>query len=142
MIEAGTQKGSQFITVWATKDFLKDASKEFSGREHSKATKQSQVVAGESLQHDILKCVDNGLNKFGASIKQSVYWQLQNKYKIEAKDIPSSPQQFSEALEKILGYGGAVMVERAIVDELIAKFGIKSLPKKRFAIALQKITNR
>ncbi|MDG6996146.1 MAG: hypothetical protein JRN52_09485 [Nitrososphaerota archaeon] len=142
MIEAGTQRGSQFITAWATKDFLKDATKEFSGGKYSKATKQSQVVAGESLQHDILKCVDNGLSKFGASIKQSVYWQLQNKHKIEAKDIPLSPQQFSEALEKILGYGGAIMVERAIADELVSKFGIEFLPKKRFTIALDKILNK
>lgn len=96
----------------------------------------------QSLDYEILQCVDKGLSVYGSSIRQTVYWQLLMKYKIKASDIPSSPELFCVGLEKILGSGGAVMVERAIVNEMITTFDLKLLPQKKFAAALACIMNR
>lgn len=129
----------RFLTIWARKDFFGSARTKSGISRNSDPAKSVEKMDKQSLEYEILQCVDKGLSVYGSSIRQTVYWQLLTKYKIKASDIPSNPGIFSSGLESILGSGGAVMVERAIVNEMIARFSIPSLPQKKFSAALDTI---
>ncbi len=96
----------------------------------------------QSLDYEILRCVDNGLNALGPSIRQTVYWQLLMKYNLRMSEIPSNAEVFAMRLVSILGSGGAIMAERAIVNELVAAFGLRNLPAKRLVPAMEFIMRR
>jgi hypothetical protein len=96
----------------------------------------------ETLDYDILQCIDRGLGKCGSSIKHATYWQLLIIFNMKASDIPTHPEEFSNALEKIFGSGGGVMIERAIVQELKSEFQIERLQSTRFVQTLEQIRGR
>jgi hypothetical protein len=96
----------------------------------------------QNLDYEILRCVDNGLNSMGPSIRQMVYWQLLMKFNLRMSQIPENAEVFAMRLESILGSGGAIMAERAIVSELISAFGLMNLPQKRLVPAMEFIMRR
>ncbi len=91
----------------------------------------------ETLDYEILQCIDRGLSTCGPSIRHATYWQLLVVFNLKASAIPARPEQFSNALEKIFGSGGAVMIERAIVKEIMKQFQIEYLKSTRFLYALE-----
>ena len=58
--------------------------------------------------------------------RHSAYWQLLVVFNLKASDIPTSPEAFSNVLEKIFG-SGAVLIEREIVNEIICRILLKRL---------------
>jgi len=53
----------------------------------------------------LLEAVDEALSTLGESIKKSVYFHLEETYKIRSCEIPIKIAQFSDALEKMFGIG-------------------------------------
>ena len=96
----------------------------------------------ETLDYEILRCVDNGLSTCGPSIRHATYWQLLVVFNLKASAIATYPEQFSNALEKIFGSGGAVMIERTIVKEIMKHFGIEYLKPMRFLSALEYVRGK
>ena len=96
----------------------------------------------ETVDYEILRCVDNGLSNCGPSIRHATYWQLLVVFNLKAGAITTYPEQFSNALEKIFGSGGAVMIERAIVKEIMKHFGIEYLKSTRFLSALEYVRGK
>ena len=96
----------------------------------------------ETLDYEILQCVDRGLGNCGQSLRHSAYWQLLVVFNLKASAIPSSPEVFSTALEKIFGSGEAVLIEREIVKEFMSRFQIKYLDSKRFLPALEHVKRK
>lgn len=71
----------------------------------------------------VLDCIDKGLETFGASVKQAIYWRLEAECRLKRKDIVNKPDVFSKNLFRIFGVGTKT-VEQVIIERLRATFGI------------------
>ena len=82
------------------------------------------------LDATILDAVDESLATFGESVKQGVYFYLENKYHIEKQDIPSKIGEFASGIEEVFGIG-AKLIEMKIMQALYTKVnGFLYVPKR------------
>lgn len=79
-------------------------------------------MAGKTFDELLLEAVDEALSSLGDSAKQSIYFHLQDKFKISREDIPKRIKEFAEGLEKIFGIG-ARFLEIMIMKRLYAHIG-------------------
>jgi hypothetical protein len=70
----------------------------------------------------LIESVDEALASLGESARQSIYFHLENKFKIAKKDIPNRLEDFADGLEKIFGLG-AQFIEILIMKSLFEKIG-------------------
>jgi hypothetical protein len=70
----------------------------------------------------LLEAVDDALASLGDSARQSIYFHLEDKFKITRNDIPRRLQDFADGLEKIFGLG-ARFIEILIMKNLYEKIG-------------------
>jgi hypothetical protein len=81
------------------------------------------------LDTTILEAVDESLASFGDSVKQVVYFQLQNNYHVPKQEIPTRIEEFAAAIEGVFGIG-ARLIEMKIIETLYAKAeGFLYVPK-------------
>jgi len=78
-----------------------------------------------------MEAVDEGLKSLGESVRQMIFYHLENTYSVKRQDIPKKPKAFAEGLEKIFGVG-ALVLEKIIVKTLYSKLGLKYEDKKDF----------
>ena len=71
----------------------------------------------------MLTAIDEALNSLGESVKQSIYFHIENKFCITRNDIPESLQEFQGGLEKIFG-AGAKFIEILIMKNLHSRIGL------------------
>ena len=71
----------------------------------------------------MLTAIDDALNSLGKSVKQSIYFHIENKFCITRNDIPESLQEFQGGLEKIFG-AGAKFIEILIMKNLHSRIGL------------------
>jgi hypothetical protein len=76
-----------------------------------------------SLDLDISRCIDAGLDTIGASSKKVVYWYLSQKCNLNREDVPENPLIFLDALKTIFGQGAGIL-ERTIMRELKKAFDV------------------
>jgi hypothetical protein len=84
----------------------------------------SQAVASE--EDTILNCIDAGIDVFGKSVKNVIYWRMQTILNLERKDIPRKPEVFSESLRNFFGER-SISIEQSIVAVLIDKFHMEDV---------------
>lgn len=48
----------------------------------------------------LVDAIDETLNSLGKSVKQSIYFHIENEFKVAGKDIPENLEEFQEGLEK------------------------------------------
>jgi hypothetical protein len=53
----------------------------------------------------LLEAIDEALASLGESAKQSIYFHLQEKFKVSKSQIPKRIKDFADGLEKIFGVG-------------------------------------
>jgi len=70
----------------------------------------------------LIEAVDEALTSIGESPKQSIYFHLEDRFKIAKKDIPKRLGDFADGLEKIFGLG-AHFIEILIMKKLYEKVG-------------------
>ena len=70
----------------------------------------------------LVSAIDEALNSLGASVKQSVYFHIENKFKVPREKIPKNLGEFQVGLEKIFGVG-AQFIEILIMKNLHIKIG-------------------
>lgn len=70
----------------------------------------------------LLKALDKTLNSLGSSVKDAIYYYLENTFKIPKEDIPKRIDEFAEAIEKIFGIG-AKFLEMLIIKNLYEEMG-------------------
>ena len=81
------------------------------------------------LDTTILEAVDESLASFGDSVRQVVYFQLQNIHHVPKQEIPTRIEEFAAAIEGIFGIG-AQLIEMKIIETLYAKAeGFLYVPK-------------
>jgi len=62
-------------------------------------------LARKTFDELLLEAIDEALSSLGESAKQSIYFHLQDKFKISREEIPKHIKEFAEGLEKIFGFG-------------------------------------
>lgn len=80
-------------------------------------------------EEQVASCIDRGLERIGPNVKYLVYWHLQNIGRIKRAEIISNPEKFAAALRRLYRESD-VAVERAIVQELNASFGMSYSPSE------------
>jgi hypothetical protein len=70
----------------------------------------------------LTEAIDSAFSTLGDSAKQSIYFHLQDKFKIARSDIPKRPKEFEAGLEKIFG-SGSKFLEILIMKKLYEKTG-------------------
>jgi hypothetical protein len=76
---------------------------------------------------EITFCIDRGLDRVGTDVKYLVYWHLQSVGHVKRSEIVAKPEEFVSALKGLYRESSTV-VERAIVQELNATFGLDFEP--------------
>jgi hypothetical protein len=71
----------------------------------------------------LLSAIDEALNSLGESVKQSIYFHIENKFSVSRNDIPRNLSEFQGGLEKIFGTG-ARFIEILIMKNLHSKIGV------------------
>ena len=85
----------------------------------------ARTLATKSREFDkiLLIAIDEALTSLGESVKQSIYFHIENEFKVARKDIPENLEKFQEGLEKIFG-AGARFIEILIMRNLHMKIGL------------------
>lgn len=76
----------------------------------------------KSFDELLLEAIDDALSSLGESVKQSIYFHIQNKF-VSRNEIPTHIKDFQGGLEKIFG-DGAQFIEILIMKNLHAKIGV------------------
>ena len=71
----------------------------------------------------LVSAIDEALNSLGESVKQSIYFHMENKFNVARNEIPESLGEFQGGLEKIFGTG-ARFIEILIMKNLHSKIGL------------------
>ena len=74
----------------------------------------------KSFDQVLLEAIDEALSSLGESVKTSIYFHLEDLFKINRSEIPNSLSDFSSALEQIFGLG-ARSLEILFMKNLHAK---------------------
>ena len=73
----------------------------------------------------LLNAIDEALNSLGDSVKQSIYFHIENKFCVARNEIPENIKEFQGGLEKIFGTG-ARFIEIMIMKNCTQKLAIRS----------------
>ena len=68
----------------------------------------------------LANAIDEALNSLGESVKQSIYFHIENNFKLTRDEIPENLVEFQEGLEKIFGSGSG-FIEVLIMKNLQTK---------------------
>lgn len=77
----------------------------------------------------LLGAIDKTLNSLGESVRQSIYFHIENKFSVARNEIPKNLQQFKGGLEEIFG-AGAHFIEISIMRNLHTKIGCSQVTVK------------
>ena len=78
----------------------------------------------------LFRVIDESLSSLGESVKQAIYFHIENDSSINRKQIPENLHAFQKGLEKIFGIG-AQFIEVQIMKNLHALSGNSMKMKKR-----------
>jgi hypothetical protein len=84
---------------------------------------QTLPTKSSTFDKILLSAIDDALNSLGESVKQSIYFHIENKFRVPRKDIPENLCEFQGGLEKIFG-AGARFIEILIMKNLHSKIGV------------------
>jgi hypothetical protein len=79
--------------------------------------------SSKSFQQILLEAIDEALASLGENVKTSIYFHLEESFKVRRQDIPYKIDVFSDALERIFG-PGARHLEILFIKSLHAKLGV------------------
>jgi hypothetical protein len=88
----------------------------------------------------LLRAVDETLNSLGKSVRQSVYFYMENKFSINRNEIPRNLQEFQGGLERIFGTG-ARFIEILIMKNLHSEIGLPLVMEKSEQLELIEYVN-
>ena len=71
----------------------------------------------------LVSAIDDALGSLGESVKRSIYFHIENKFKVTRNEIPKNLEEFQGGLEKIFG-AGARFIEIQIMRNLHRKIGL------------------
>jgi hypothetical protein len=84
------------------------------------------------VDQKIVECVDSALQKFGESVKTSIYYYLEKDFNLGKSEIPRNPEAFENALTAIFGEQGGKVIKELILAEIKNNFKLKREPDLTF----------
>ena len=85
----------------------------------------SASAAERGFNAKIFDCIDRALGSLGEGVKQSFYHQMKKRSNLTIDKFALRPQELIENLRHILGVSGSTIVEKLIVREIKASFGLQ-----------------
>ncbi len=85
----------------------------------------SQTYPVEQVKEQIQKCIEKGFEFLDQSAKDSLYWHLENDFKVSKELVVEKPIEFVAALHQIFGQG-SILFERKIVSEITRSFALST----------------
>lgn len=85
----------------------------------------------------IFKCIDKALGTLGRGVKESFYYQIQEKHNLPIEQFPTHPLELIEHLKQILGENGSLIVEKLIAKEIRVEFGLEFESKEKLSVVIQ-----
>lgn len=88
----------------------------------------------KDFQKILLEALDSALSSLGDSAKQSIYFHLENRFKITKDEIPRRLDDFDEGLEKIFGPGTRyleILIMKKLHEKAKPKGGAVKLDEKK-----------
>ncbi len=76
----------------------------------------------KAFERLLIEAIDDAFSSLGNSVRQSIYFHLETKFKIPKSEIPTHVQDFEAGLEKIFG-SGSKFLEILIMKKLYEKTG-------------------
>ncbi len=80
---------------------------------------------GEEFSQILLGAIDDAFSMLGEKIKETLYFHLECDFLISKQDIPDRVQDFSDALERILGVGAQhleLLIMKTLHDKVQASY--------------------
>jgi len=65
----------------------------------------------DDFHQALLEAVDEGFLALGDSVRQAIYWHLENRFSIKRNEIPNRLKEFIEALKNIFGEGAEILLK-------------------------------
>lgn len=62
-----------------------------------------------SFREFLIESIDEGFSSIGRECKQVIYFHLEQNFMLNKQNIPDRIEEFSEALEKIFGFGSNLL---------------------------------
>lgn len=84
------------------------------------------MIHANAEEEKILECIDAGIDVFGTTVKNVIYFRLKNLFNLERRDIIRKPEVFSECLRAFFGER-AFNVEAAIVASILGSFHLSDV---------------
>ena len=81
----------------------------------------SMTVNANFSEDKLLACIDSGIDVFGNTVKNVIYFRFKTLFNLERRDIIRKPEVFSECLRAFFG-DRAFNVETAIVASIMGSF--------------------
>lgn len=72
--------------------------------------------------YDLLQCIDKGLERFGTSVKQTIYWKISILHGSLQNAIIANPSIFINVLRELF-HDSSVGVEESLLKEISEVFG-------------------
>lgn len=82
----------------------------------------NNTSSDQNFDEILLKAIDEAFFSLGESVRQSIYFHLEEQFQIKRKQIPKHLKKFQTAIEKIFG-SGARFLEILIMKNLYLKVG-------------------
>jgi hypothetical protein len=97
-------------------------------------------MSEQKFNQYLLESIDETLSSLGVSSKKAIYYHLKKSFKIDKQEIPYRIDAFSQALEKIFGFG-ASSLEILVLQKLNRKIGMNMKERlsrnRKFSISIE-----
>jgi len=85
-----------------------------------------------TINKKIIQCVDEGLQVFGKSVKEVIYFYLERNFQLKKTEIPEKPETFCKAIISLFGEDGAKLIEESILQKMKLYFKLKHRSRLTF----------
>lgn len=86
-------------------------------------------------EYDLIECIDRGLDRFGSSVKNSIFLKLSFIHNSDSSEIIQDPFVFKSVIEEIFGQG-AGEIETSIICEIKKAFQLAADETKNMVSAI------
>jgi hypothetical protein len=87
------------------------------------------VTESAAFDKLLLGVIDEALSSLGESVRQAIFFHIENEFSVNRNEIPRNLRAFQEGLEKIFG-AGARFIEVLIIKNLHAMTGNSLVMRK------------
>jgi hypothetical protein len=71
----------------------------------------------DDINEYVTSCLERGLDHYGPTTKQVVFWELDKNFKVKENKILMQPEKFVKCLRQMFGPGSKT-IEKVIIEEI------------------------